>query len=59
MKGKLSTKNVIRDMGNERPIDFSHITSTYSLMCQMLRAIFIALVIEFQDNITNMVRYVF
>ena len=32
---------------------------TDSLMCQMLRAIFIALVIEFQDNIADMVRYVF
>ena len=28
-------------------------------MCQMLRVIFIALVIEFQDNIADMVRYVF
>ena len=59
IKGKVSTKNIIPDMGHGRPIDFSHITSTYSLMCQMLRAIFIVLVIEFQDNITDMVRYVF
>ena len=57
IKGKVSTKHIIPDMGG--PIDFSHITSTYSLMCQILRAIFIALVMEFQDNITDMVRYVF
>ena len=57
IKGKVSTKSFILDMGHGRPIDFSHITSTYSLMCQM--SIFIALVIEFQDNITDMVRYVF
>ena len=59
IKGKVSTKNIIPDMGHGRPVDFSYITSTYSLMCQMLRAIFIALVIEFQDNITDMIRYVF
>ena len=59
IKGKVSTKSFIPDMGHRRLIDFSHITSTYSLTCQMLMAIFIALVIEFQDNITDMVRYVF
>ena len=58
IEGKVSTKNIIPDMGHGRPIDFSHIR-TYSLMCQMLRTIFIALVIEFQDNIADMVRYVF
>ena len=57
IKGKVSTKN-IPDMGHGRPIDFSH-TKMYSLMYQMLRAIFIALLIEFQDNIADMVRYVF
>ena len=56
IKGKVSTKNIIPDMGHGRPIDFSHIR-TY--LCQLLRAIFIALVIEFQDNIADMVRYVF
>ena len=56
IKGKVSTKNIIPDMGHGGPIDFSHIR-TYS--CQLLRAIFIALVLEFQDNIADMVRYVF
>ena len=58
IKDKVSTKNIIPDMGHGRPIDFSH-TKMYSLMCQMLRAIFIELFIEFQDNIADMVRYVF
>ena len=56
IKGKVSTKNIIPDIGHGRPIDFSHIR-TYS--CQLLRAIFIAFVIEFQDNIADMVRFVF
>ena len=56
IKGKISTKNIIPDMGHGRPIDFSPIR-TY--LCQLLRAIFIALIIEFQDNIADMVRYVF
>ena len=54
IKGKVSTKNIIPDMGHGRPIDFSHIRM-YSkrVICQLLRAIFIALVIEFQDNIAT------
>ena len=61
IKGKVSTKNIIPDtvwdMGG---LLISLIAKcTYSLMCQMLRAIFIALVIEFQDNIADMVIYVF
>ena len=59
IKGKVSTKNIILiwDMGG---LLISLIPKcTYSLMCQMLRAIFIALVIEFQDNIAEMVKYVF
>ena len=51
IKGKVSTKNIIPDMGHGRPINFSRI--------RLLRAIFIALVIEFQDNFADMVRYVF
>ena len=60
IKDKVSTKNIIPDMGHGRPIDFSQIR-TYSrrVMCQLLRAMFIPLVIEFQDNIADIVRYVF
>ena len=56
IKGKVSTKNIIPDMGHGRPIDFSH-TKMYLLT--YVSNVFIALIIEFQDNIAEMVRYVF